>query len=352
MRVVGLDIGGANLKGCGLTFDEEGNTRDLTFSSHFFPVWQEGLDNLWPLIDETVQQESQNKKPDLISVVLTAELSDFFHTKREGVQTISTNIIEMFGEDCVVFPSVDLELLHYEEVMTSPLSVAAANWSVLAWVVGRNDPECILVDIGSTTTDIIPVRNGLPQTHGTDDTNRLIHGELVYTGALRTNLSTIIRNAIIKGKVSRVSSEYFATSGDVHLVLGHITKDQYVCETADGRGKSKPECMARIARVVCGDIETVSENEILDIARQAWAQQVNDIKDGLLQVCQEHGLKLEEETLVFSGLGSDFLGRTAIISGNVGKAVDLKKTLGYDGSISATAYAAGLFAGQKRGGWS
>jgi probable H4MPT-linked C1 transfer pathway protein len=111
-------------------------------------------------------------------------------------------------------------------------------------------------------------------------------GELVYTGALRTNLSAILREVELDGVTCRVSSEYFATSADVHLVLGHIAEHQYSSETADGRGKSLEECRARLARVVCGDIETIPADQIVDVARQAWTQQLTDITSAVLQVCE------------------------------------------------------------------
>jgi len=348
LRVVGLDIGGANLKGCGLTLDDSGVPTELTFHSESFPIWQRERLDLWNLIANTVYELANTPQaPELVSVVMTAELSDTFQTKREGVTTIAKGVHRTLREIPIVFPDIDLELLSFEEVLNDPLRVAAANWPVLGWTVGRGIPNCILIDVGSTTTDIIAIRNGFPITRGKSDTSRLMSGELVYTGALRTNLSAILREIELDGVSCRVSSEYFATSADVHLVLGHIAKHQYTNDTADGRGKSIEECKARIARVVCGDIETIQESQIVDIARQAWTQQLRDILSGVFQVCALHDMKPSEQVYVFSGIGAAFLGRSALASLDIKEGKHLHDLLGPDGATAATAFAAALYAARN-----
>jgi len=347
LRVVGLDVGGANLKGCGISLDESGTPQDILYSLNHFPVWLRDRTELWSLLSQTTYTLSNNGKPDLVSLVMTAELSDTFATKREGVVSIARGATTALPDSRIVFPSVDLNLLQLSEVLASPLSVAAANWPVLAWTVGREVPDCILIDVGSTTTDVIPIRDGLPVAAGKDDTTRLIHGELVYTGALRTDVSAILRTVLIDGRPCRLSSEYFATSGDVHLVLGHITEGLYTTDTADGRGKTQQECLARLARVVCGDIETVEENRIADIAEQAWEQQLDDIRQAIDQVCKRLSAAPRNETFVIAGLGAQFLGKEAVNRTGAKAVRDLDEVLGAEGSAAATAYSAALYAGIK-----
>ncbi len=68
----------------------------------------------------------------------------------------------------------------------TPLTVAASNWVATALVVADEVPDAILIDMGSTTTDIIPIVGGVVRAIGLTDPDRLASGELVYTGALRT----------------------------------------------------------------------------------------------------------------------------------------------------------------------
>jgi uncharacterized hydantoinase/oxoprolinase family protein len=144
----------------------------------------------------------------------------------------------------------------------------------------------------------------------------LTHGELVYTGALRTDLPAIVRAVNIEGSKVRVSSERFAFTADVHLVLSNITESQYTCDTADGRGKTIDESRARIARLVCGDIESVTEDQMSSIAA--------------------------------SGLGANFLGRPTVEKANLGHQHSVQEVLGIDESVPETAFACALFAGLKK----
>ena len=83
---------------------------------------------------------------------------------------------------------------------------------------------------------------------GKTDLEKLMCGELVYTGSLRTNVAAIVHSIPIRNGVAGVASELFALSGDVHLVLGNISEEDYTSETADGRGKTVPEALARLSQ--------------------------------------------------------------------------------------------------------
>ena len=105
---------------------------------------------------------------------------------------------------------------------------------------------------------------------GKTDLDKLMCGELIYTGSLRTNVAAIVHSVPIRDGCATVSSELFALSGDAHMILGHITEEQYTSETADGRGKTVPEALARLARVVCADTEMLTKQEIIDIAKYIY----------------------------------------------------------------------------------
>ena len=131
---------------------------------------------------------------------------------------------------------------------------------------------------------------------------------------------------------------------DVPRTLGNIDKNEYSSDTPDGRGKSIEECLARIARLICSDIELISREEIIGIAKQVWTSQIDEISQSILQVCEEKGLSSSDERYVVSGLGSDFLARPAIEKVGGTNIINLKEVLGRSGSVAATAYSAALFA--------
>ena len=147
---------------------------------------------------------------------------------------------------------------------------------------------------------------------GKTDLEKLINGELVYTGGLRTSVAAIVNSVPVKAGVSRVSSELFATSADVHLILGNITGEDFPAETADGKGKTRAAALARLARVVCADVEMLSEKEIVQIAHYVYERQVEQVADGLRQVYERAKQDTETEVVaVVTGFGKNFLARKA-----------------------------------------
>ena len=158
---------------------------------------------------------------------MTAELSDAYQTKREGVNHILDCVKTVFPEVPIYVLNTDAELESLDVAKQQPLGVAAANWAATGWLVAQQLKNCVVVDVGSTSTSIIPIINGKVAALGKTDLDKLICGELVYTGSLRTNIAAIVQSIPIRNGVAGVSSELFALSGDVHLVLGNITEKDY-----------------------------------------------------------------------------------------------------------------------------
>ena len=152
------------------------------------------------------------------------------------------------------------------EARARPWDVAAANWVATALAVADAHPDALLIDVGSTTTDIVPIAAGRVAATGHDDLERLLAGELVYTGVLRTNLAAIAPRVPVRGGWCPVSSEYFAISADVHLVLGRLAPEAYDCPTPDGRPATVAFARERIARLVCADVDQLDAGEIDAIA--------------------------------------------------------------------------------------
>lgn len=184
---------------------------------------------------------------------------------------------------------------------------SAANWSASARYLGRVHGNIIFVDTGSTTTDIIPVRDGKPVAMLTDF-DRLGNNELIYAGTLRTNLAALLHTVHLRGRTVRTASELFAITGDVYLFLGLIPSGDYSCDTPDGGQKDRESAARRIARLVCCDLEELSFDEIGEIATQARRRQTDDLKDAVAAVARHHDIG----KAVICGLGS-FIVKDALI---------------------------------------
>jgi len=193
----------------------------------------------------------------------------------------------------------------------SPLRVAASNWTAAPLLISRYMPDALFVDVGSTTTDIVPVLRGRISATGKNDLERLMHGELVYTGALRTNLAAMADAVPVKGRPVSVSSEYFSIAADVHLVLNHIGQEDYSCDTPDGKGKTREDASRRMARLVCADMDMLDEGDVLCIASHMHKKQVEQIQRGLTDVMQRHDMA-KNTPVILAGMGAGFLGRDSV----------------------------------------
>ncbi|MDD4138488.1 MAG: hydantoinase/oxoprolinase family protein, partial [Methanoregula sp.] len=187
---------------------------------------------------------------------------------------------------------------------TAVPQLAAANWLASADFLCRKYPRAVLLDIGSTTADILPLARFFELT-GMTDLARLQQGFLLYTGMLRTNIATLLQSVELDGVYTPVSTEYFATSADAHLVLGNITPGQYSCDTPDHKEKSREASLRRLARVVCADLEEIGEGCALEIARQFQETQRTMICDAV-RACASAG---SADAIIVAGIGAPLFAR-------------------------------------------
>jgi probable H4MPT-linked C1 transfer pathway protein len=276
--VVGIDIGGANTK----IASADGNV--LTF---YLPLWK-GAD-----LESVLKRIKLDFKPDEVGIVLTGEMADRFISKREGVQYIASVVNSVF--DSAYFFDVHGR---FSRDIQDPRLHAASNWVASAHFIARDIRNCIFVDMGSTTCDIIPIKNGKFEASITDF-DRLKRGELIYSGVLRTNIAALIKQLNLDGDPCRISSELYAITADAHMILGTITESDYTCDTPDGRPHDVDSAYGRIARVVLCDIEELGTNRAYEIAKQAVMAQIDELSHDILAHSKYHNLK----TVVAAGMG-------------------------------------------------
>jgi (4-(4-[2-(gamma-L-glutamylamino)ethyl]phenoxymethyl)furan-2-yl)methanamine synthase len=276
VAVIGLDVGGANTKAA--LVDGDGLPRIV---SEPFEVWR-GAGLMADVIASVVGRLGVDGAP--VALTTTAELVDVFASKREGVlYVLEAASRALPGRPLRVLTS-DGELVDLEAARAAPLRCAAANWVATALLVARSLPDAILVDCGGTTTDVIPIAGGQVAARGRTDVERLLAGELVYTGALRTNVAAVVSHVPVGGEACPVSAELFAISADAHLLLGNLAPEQCTCTFPDGRGVSVAEVRSRLSRVVCSDPEQLADGDLEAIAAAVGEAQISAIAHALERV--------------------------------------------------------------------
>jgi (4-(4-[2-(gamma-L-glutamylamino)ethyl]phenoxymethyl)furan-2-yl)methanamine synthase len=284
-RVLGLDIGGANLKWA----HTDGAARTLPFE-----LWKQ------PAKLPAALSELAAGAPifDEVAVTMTGELCDCFETKREGVHAILDAVAQTFQALPQWIWGNDGQWLDLSAARQVPYRVAAANWLALATLAGRfvNAGTGLLIDIGSTTTDVIPCLDGKPVPQGKTDSERLLADELVYRGVRRT--------PILWSTSGRLAAELFATTLDAFLVLDKIPEDIANLGTADGRPATKHFAHARLARMLGDDGETCPASRTMQLAQSAIAGLTVEITGAIERVAGR--LPALHRTVVVAGSGEFF----------------------------------------------
>ncbi len=332
LRIAALDIGGANVKACG----PDGGALTRPFELWRRPGELAGF--LGGLLETIGPAEC-------VAVTMTGELCDGFETKVDGVRSILESVREACDEASsrpeILVWRTDRRLASLDEALRDPLPAAAANWLALACFAGRFAPRgrALLVDAGSTTVDIIPLEDGRPIPAGLTDTERLLSGELVYTGASRTPVAAVVRELPCRGRLCPVSSELFATTRDAYLILGLAAEDPGDPATADGRPATRAYARDRLARMVCADRETFGEDDALAAARHIVGAQAAQLRHAAATVEARAGGP--PGTIIVSGSG-ELLARCAvgaIEASSASRIVSLAAELGAEASAAAPAVA-------------
>jgi (4-(4-[2-(gamma-L-glutamylamino)ethyl]phenoxymethyl)furan-2-yl)methanamine synthase len=327
--ILGWDVGGANIKMARIDADR---SRPPAVVERPFPLWRES--GRLPSVLAALGA-SAGPAP-VMAVTMTAELADCFATKREGVGFVIRAFETAFPASALFIYGVDGRFRTAEQVRHRPHDVAAANWMATATLVARSTPDALLIDVGSTTTDITPIAAGHVVSAGFTDPARLRLGELVYTGCLRTPVCAIVRSVPVHGGRCRVAAEHFAIAADVYRWLGPIAEADYTCETPDGRGRSEADAGARLARMICADREMIAGADVTAIADHVARIQVRQIAHGIRQVLRRRGPN-PPAVAVVAGRGA-FLARAAADTTGLASR-DLAEQFGADAARAAPAAA-------------
>lgn len=333
--IVGWDIGGVNIKAARLVARALPQTVLEPFELQRAPA------RLAPML-ASIASRLDAQPDDRHAVTMTAELSQYFRTKREGVEFVLDAVETALGGGDVHVFGTDGRFRSADQSRANPLRVASANWAATAHFVARTMRTCLLIDIGSTSTDIIPIVEGAVVANGCTDPERLASGELVYTGALRTPTEAVAHDVPFRGARAGVSAESFATMGDVHLWLGSLAPEDYTIPTPDGRPATRTYAGERLARVVCGDRELLTDADIDALAAELAAAQATRIATAIQRVRLRYP---QIEEAVVTGLGDFVAGRAAARAG-LGH-VRLADRLGEAAARAAPAAAVAILLGDR-----
>jgi len=335
--VLGLDIGGANLKAATT------NGRALTLP---FALWKQPQKLAGALTDLLLRFPPTTP----LAVTMTGELCDCFEDKTAGVRHILTAVREAANDRPVFLWRNDARWASVSHAMEDPLPVAAANWFAAARFVGRfiEQGPAWYLDLGSTTFDLVPLQDGIPIPLGRTDLGRLKAGELAYLGVGRTPVCALVQTVDIDGVRLGLAAELFATVQDAFVVCHSVPEDADDHATADGRPRTRPHALQRLARLVCSDAAELGEPALVELAEQVLLALKKRVMSRLEMTRPRKELGAEDVGVILAGSGefllADVLGRL----GNENRpVVSLAEQLGPDISAALPAHAVAVLLAER-----
>ncbi|MFQ5432994.1 MAG: hydantoinase/oxoprolinase family protein [Nitrospinota bacterium] len=266
MGILALDIGGAFIKSTYLPVT--GRQKYSIIPFHLYEQPKKLVSILKSIRRERGKQE--------VAVTMTGELCDCFKSRRDGVRHIAKTAESVFGRNVKIF-SRKGRLVSVKQAVRKWEETASANWAITPLWLGGFADDFLVMDIGSTTTDITPVRKKVIANKGWNDFERSVNGELVYTGYLRTTTAAVAQSVTLRGRKVPLSSENFCNMGDVHLIRGAITKAKYNTKAPDGGGSTRTAAMKRLARQLMAERSEFSVRELEIVADRLADAQLSKI---------------------------------------------------------------------------
>ena len=302
-RVIGWDAGGAHLKACLL---ENGRVADV--AQWACPLWQ-GLVHLHDALTQAAQRWPHAMSAPQ-AVTMTGEMTDLFADRADGVQQITDAMQSALPGPVRVYAgpgSTGLSRwIEPHEAGAHWDRIASANWLATAQHVAAVVGDALLVDIGSTTTDLVRTHDGGVDTDSRCDRDRLASGELVYHGVVRTPLCALAHRIKLRGQALNVMNELFATTADVYRLCGELPTEHDLHPSADQGPKTAAATRQRLARMVGCDVRDADDDDWLAMARSWRGAQVDALAASLRLVLGQRPLPQGPLTVVSAGCG-DFL---------------------------------------------
>jgi (4-(4-[2-(gamma-L-glutamylamino)ethyl]phenoxymethyl)furan-2-yl)methanamine synthase len=299
--VIGWDIGGAHLKAA------RGEDGCIVAAIQVASPLRLGLERLTLSFAEAKAAVGTASRH---VVSMTGELADTFACRAEGVDKLAEVAVRELAPDPVAFYGGRVGLIPADQVNRHVEDIASANWHATASLVARARGSALFIDMGSTTTDIVPVADGAVAARGYTDAERLRTGELVYTGLVRSFLMATAERAPFAGRWTGLVHENFATMADVHRILGSLPDDADLMTTADGRAKTVDASRARLARMVGRDQDDATDASWAGLARWFAELQIRAVTDGALLVLSQ-GIVSPGAAIVGAGSGDAVIRETA-----------------------------------------
>jgi probable H4MPT-linked C1 transfer pathway protein len=294
--IIGWDLGGAHTKAA--LIDSRGCVESVVQIA--CPLWQ-GLEHLESGIESILSQFKTDGELHH-AVTMTGELADLFPDRISGVNALIDTMTHRFPTAEMDIFGGEAGFLQPDLAKKSALQVASANWLASASWAAECLQEGLLIDVGSTTTDLISFSDHQVMASGYSDHQRLVKETLLYTGVVRTPLMAVADKAPFAGEWVSLMAEHFATTADIYRINGDLPDDADLLPSADNGEKTVDGSIRRLARMLGLDSDATDLDGWRKVCRYLAERQLRRIEDACERLLSQPGLS-PSAPLVGAGVG-------------------------------------------------
>ena len=254
--LLGWDIGGANIKVCVFNSDK----KIIQMHKKNLNIWNDFSDINF--FFNTVL--NLYKDYDIKSfITITAESCDNFKDRNEGIISILSECDKNIVGKKYYYTNKNI-YVDYKEAVNDTSKLFSTNWILTSNFLNASNKIDLIIDVGSTTTDII--FKNINIDNNINDYKRLTNKTLLYAGVIRTPLPMLTDEVLYRSNYTSLVREVFATTGDIFNVLGDINFIDHNYVGSDNLQFTLENSLIRLSRVIGLDYDQSDKKNIIEIA--------------------------------------------------------------------------------------
>lgn len=355
---LGIDLGNAKVKFCLLETASEGLQARwggglIPFSPKLLPDRHEDFEAGFPAALARFLI-SQALSPEDLAVVVVSTSHFFAYPTFEAAHRHTLDLMErLFRPETVRILGAEGRLYTLPEARAltgkQVVRFAATKFWGSAYLASKLIPNGLSIDVGTSSTDLVPVLAGKPDPDAARDPDaynlsRLSTERFIWYGMTATPLDYISHVAEAKGDVWALYPRMAKTEVLTSL-LGLAPRELTESHAYGGKFPGADEARLQLAQACGLDVTLIGAETLEAIARDLTERMVDRISQSVRKVAALSGLgPLDEASGAVMGLGRESVAREALIRAGFRpeRLVDVEAVLGSGLSSVSTAYGAAL----------
>ena len=287
---IGWDIGGSNTK---ISIIKSNKAKSEV---HEIELWRDaGLSKLKKLISDL----GTNQNGTYHGITLSGEMCDIFPSRENGINTI-LSFFKKFSSNTYVYSSSGFIKLHK---IREHKKVASMNWYSVGEMISKKIDNCIIINMGSTTTDFIMIKNNTIINKREDDFTGINNDELLYTGFLRSPIYALTDEVRVNMISYKVIPENFSSMADIYQILKIIDIKYDYSSRADRRSKTILNSYKRVARSFGFDFKHNHKKIIEKLCQEIMHIHITKIYRSLRIIIKKNSYKNNNVKIIGLGIG-------------------------------------------------